>query len=60
LKVYQDKSILHLIDADGKECKTEVLRQERLKQSVFAGLLQSGKKRYGRCWRGRITAAPSP
>lgn len=31
VKFYQDKSILHVVDADGKECKTEVLRQERLK-----------------------------
>jgi hypothetical protein len=30
VKFYQDKSILHVIDADGKECKTEVLRQERM------------------------------
>jgi hypothetical protein len=27
----QDKAILHVVDADGKECKSEVLRQERLK-----------------------------
>jgi hypothetical protein len=31
VKFYQDKAILHVIDADGKECKSEVLRQERLK-----------------------------
>ncbi len=31
VKFYQDKAILHVIDADGKECKVEVLRQERLK-----------------------------
>jgi hypothetical protein len=31
VKFYQDKAILHVIDADGKECKTEVLRQEQLK-----------------------------
>ena len=31
VKFYQDKAILHVIDADGKECKTEVLRQERLR-----------------------------
>jgi hypothetical protein len=31
VKFYQEKAILHVIDADGKECKTEVLRQERLK-----------------------------
>jgi hypothetical protein len=31
VQFYQEKAILHVIDADGKECKTEVLRQERLK-----------------------------
>ena len=31
LKFYQDKALLHVIDTDGKECKVEVLRQERLK-----------------------------
>jgi hypothetical protein len=31
VKFYQEKADLHIIDADGKECKTEVLRQERLK-----------------------------
>jgi hypothetical protein len=31
VKFYQDKAILHVIDTDGKECKAEVLRQERLK-----------------------------
>jgi hypothetical protein len=30
VKYYQDKTTLHVIDADGKECKLEVLRQERL------------------------------
>jgi hypothetical protein len=31
VKFYQDKAILHVIDVDGKECKAEVVRQERLK-----------------------------
>jgi len=31
IKYYQDKSTLHVIDADGKECKLDILRQERLK-----------------------------
>jgi hypothetical protein len=31
VKDYQDKSVLHVLDPDGKECKVEVLRQERLK-----------------------------
>ena len=31
VKFHQNKAVLHVIDADGKECKTEVLRQERLK-----------------------------
>jgi hypothetical protein len=30
VKFYQDKNILHVIDADGKECKTEIIRQERV------------------------------
>ncbi len=30
VKYYQDKTTLHVIDADGKECKLDVLRQERL------------------------------
>jgi hypothetical protein len=30
VKYYQEKATLHIIDADGKECKAEVLRQERL------------------------------
>lgn len=29
-KYFQEKAILHILDADGKECKVEVLRQERL------------------------------
>jgi hypothetical protein len=29
-EVYQDKGTLHVIDADGKKCKAEVLQQERL------------------------------
>jgi hypothetical protein len=31
VKFYQDKAILHVIDVDGKECKAEVLRQERVR-----------------------------
>lgn len=31
IKYYQEKSILHIIDADGKKCKLDILRQERLK-----------------------------
>jgi TonB family protein len=30
VKFYQDKSTLHVIDADRKECSTEILRQERI------------------------------
>jgi hypothetical protein len=30
IQFYQEKAILHVIDADGKDCKTDVLRQERL------------------------------
>jgi len=30
VKYYQEKAELHVIDADGKECKTEILRQERV------------------------------
>lgn len=29
---WQEKARLHVIDADGKECKVDVLRQERLKK----------------------------
>jgi hypothetical protein len=29
---YQDKASLHILDADGKECKLDILRQERLRQ----------------------------
>jgi hypothetical protein len=32
VKYWQEKSTLHVIDADGKECKVEVLRQEQLHQ----------------------------
>jgi hypothetical protein len=32
VKYWQDKATLHILDADGKECKAEVLRQERLKR----------------------------
>jgi len=31
IKYWQDKAVLHILDTDGKECKAEVLRQERLK-----------------------------
>jgi hypothetical protein len=31
VKFWQEKAVLHLVDADGKECKVDVLRQERLK-----------------------------
>jgi hypothetical protein len=30
VKYYQEKATLHILDPDGKECKVEVLRQERL------------------------------
>jgi hypothetical protein len=30
VKYYQEKAVLHVIDVDGKECKTDILRQERL------------------------------
>ena len=33
VKYWQEKLILHVIDVDGKECKVEVLRQERLQKS---------------------------
>jgi hypothetical protein len=32
VRYYQDKGTLHVIDADKKECKTEIMRQERLQQ----------------------------
>ena len=32
VKYWQEKFTLHVIDADGKECKVEVLRQEQLQQ----------------------------
>jgi hypothetical protein len=31
VKYWQEKATLHVLDADGKECKVDVLRQERLK-----------------------------
>jgi hypothetical protein len=31
IRFYQEKSALHVVDADGKECKLDILRQERLK-----------------------------
>jgi hypothetical protein len=33
IRFYQDKAILHVIDVDGKECKAEVMRQERIRKS---------------------------
>jgi hypothetical protein len=32
VKYYQEKGTLHILDTDGKECKAEVLRQERLQR----------------------------
>jgi hypothetical protein len=32
IKYWQERAILHVLDTDGKECKAEVLRQERLKK----------------------------
>ena len=37
VKYYQEKAVLHILDADNKECKVEVLRQERLKTSADTG-----------------------
>lgn len=34
VKYSQDKSKLHILDADGKECKLEILRQQRLKKAT--------------------------
>jgi hypothetical protein len=31
VKFWQEKAVLHVIDADGKECKVDILRQERRK-----------------------------
>lgn len=31
IKYWQEKSTLHVLDADGKECKAEILRQEHAK-----------------------------
>jgi hypothetical protein len=31
VKYWQDKTTLHVVDADGKECRVDVLRQERVK-----------------------------
>lgn len=31
VKYWQDRAILHVVDADGKECKADVIRQERIK-----------------------------
>jgi hypothetical protein len=33
VKFSQEKNKLYVIDADGKECKTEILRQERIQNS---------------------------
>lgn len=33
VKYWQEKLVLHVVDADGKQCKVEVLRQERLQKS---------------------------
>lgn len=32
LKYYQEKAKLHVLDADGKECKLDILRQERIQR----------------------------
>ncbi len=32
VKYYQEKAKLHVLDADGKECKLDILRQERTSQ----------------------------
>ena len=34
VKYSQQKAILHILDVDGKQCKAEVLRQERLKSPL--------------------------
>jgi TonB family protein len=34
VKFYQDKTTLHVIDADGKECRTDIVRQERIVKPV--------------------------
>lgn len=31
IKYWQEKAVLHIVDVDGKQCKVDVLRQERLK-----------------------------
>jgi len=31
VKYWQEKGVLRVIDTDGKECKTDIVRQERLK-----------------------------
>lgn len=31
VKYWQEKALLHVVDADSKECKVDILRQERLK-----------------------------
>jgi hypothetical protein len=41
VKYYQEKAVLHVLDADNKECKVEVLRQERLKPSGDHGEKQT-------------------
>jgi hypothetical protein len=32
VKFYQTKNVIHVIDTDGKQCKTAILRQERLQK----------------------------
>ena len=34
IRYWQEKATLHVLDTDGKECKAEVLRQERLKKAA--------------------------
>jgi hypothetical protein len=41
VKYYQERAVLHVLDADNKECKVEVLRQERLKPSGDHGEKQT-------------------
>ena len=41
VKYYQEKAVLHVLDADNKECKVEVLRQERLRSTSDQGQKQS-------------------
>jgi hypothetical protein len=41
VKYYQEKAVLHVLDADNKECKVEVIRQERLKHAGDRGEKQT-------------------